>query len=137
MPSRVLIADSYYLFDFLEISEEDLRKTIQEHGHGSSFAASRLIEYWVDRIGKIEKGQQVFIVFDLSDQYISGLLLKKTKRGFQTTGVYTNEICGGVSYSNLDQALNGVSLKQNNESEWLIGEDALFTGLNWSISQLS
>ncbi len=83
MPSRVLIADSYYLFDFLEISEEDLRKTIQEHGHGSFFAASRLIEYWVDRIGKIEKGQQVFIVFDLSDQYISGLLLKKLNEDFK------------------------------------------------------
>jgi hypothetical protein len=128
MPSYAKTADSYYLFDFLEITD------IQSLQHG----VVELLNYWVDRIRSIERGHRKFIPFDLSDEYIGGLMLERTKLGFKIKIVYTDKIHGyGVSKTNLDKRIddNKIDFLEEEQAEWLIGEDTLFNGLNWSIKE--
>ncbi|RYF74691.1 MAG: hypothetical protein EOO39_08160 [Cytophagaceae bacterium] len=137
MISHLKIADSFFLYDFLEIRDDDYQQL--EEGTQLQFAASKLINYWIGRIKMLERGQKTFILFDLSDQYIGGLTLEKNKRGFKTRFVFTKELCGSdVSISTLDERIiaSGAVFFPSVESEWLIGEEALFNGLNWSLEQL-
>jgi len=64
-------ADSYYLFDFVcfagENITDNLLKTLQD-------GLAALIEFWMDCIGKY-KEKKIFLPFDLSDEYVGGLLL--------------------------------------------------------------
>jgi hypothetical protein len=65
-------------------------------------------------------------------------MLEKTKLGFKTKVVYTDKIHGyGVSKSNLDKQIddNKIDFSEEDQAQWLIGEDALFSGLNWSINE--
>ncbi|MBO0950729.1 hypothetical protein [Fibrella forsythiae] len=78
-------------------------------------------------------------MFDLSDQYINGIDLEKTKRGFKIKSVYTIELQGyGVNISTTDKRIeiNKVARLPSKQPDWLIGEEALFNGLNWSLEQL-
>jgi hypothetical protein len=139
MPSYSKTADSYYLFDFLEISESDVERIKVNDDEPLKYGTVKLLEYWIDRIRTIDRGHKRFIPFDLWDEYIGGLMLEKTKLGFKTKIVYTNEIHGyGVSISNLDKQIddNEIQFSEEAEIEWLIAEDALFTGLNRSLNDL-
>jgi hypothetical protein len=133
-------ADSYYLFDFLEVSDSDFEKLNLKKGERIKYGTIELLKYWIERIRKIEKGQQTFIPFDFSDEYVGGLLLEKTKLGFKTKLVYSDKIHGfGIGKSSLDKRIadNSVNFIEEVQREWLIGEDALFKGLDWSIKELT
>ncbi|MEZ0486178.1 hypothetical protein [Fibrella aquatica] len=138
MISHLKVADSYFLYDFLELNEANLQH-IDADRH-RSYAVTLLLDYWIDRIHKLEKGQQTFLLFDLSDQYIGGLMLEKVKRGYIMKDVYTTDLQGwGVSKSTLDEQISqseAVFLEGSEKREWLIGEEALFNGLTWSLDQL-
>jgi hypothetical protein len=139
-PDYSVTADSYYLFDFLEISDSEFEKLNLKEGEMLKYGTVELLKYWIDRIKHIEKGQQTFIPFDLSDEYIGGLLLEKTKLGFKTKRVTSDKIHGyGVGKSNLDKQIadNNVNFIGEGQAEWLIGEEALFNGLDWSIKELT
>jgi hypothetical protein len=139
MPEYSLTADSYYLFDFLEISDSEFEKLNLKEGETLKYGTIELLKYWIERIRKIEKGQQTFIPFDLWDEYVGGLLLEKTKLGFKTKRVYSDKIHGyGIGKSNLDNQIanNSVNFIKEGQTEWLIGEVALLKGLDWSIKEL-
>jgi hypothetical protein len=140
IPDYSKTADSYYLFDFLEISDSEFEKLNLKEDEILKYGTVELLKYWIDRIKHIEKGQRTFIPFDLWDEYIGGLLLEKTKLGFKTKIVYSDKIHGyGVSKSNLDNQIadNNVNFIEEGQAEWLIGEEALFNGLYWSIKELT
>lgn len=140
MPYYSATADSYYLFDFLEISDSDIEKLNLKEGEALKYGTIELLQYWVERIRKIAKGQQTFIPFDLWDEYVGGVLLKRTKLGFRTKRVYTDKIQGySIGKSNLDKQIadNSVHFIEEEQTEWLIDEDALFNGLDWSIKELT
>ncbi|NID09462.1 hypothetical protein [Fibrivirga algicola] len=136
MISHLAVADSYYLYDFLELTETDLQNIDEDRQ--LSFAVTSLIEYWIVRIQALEKGQRTFLVFDLSDQYIGGVSLEKVKRGYNMKVVYATELQGGITKSKLDACIvqTGAVFRPSDEREWLIGEEALFNGLNWSLNEL-
>jgi hypothetical protein len=139
MNNDVQIADSYFLFDFLEISDRDFNKIPDREGERLKYGASRLLEFWKTRIKKMQKGDMSFIPFDLSDQYVGGLQLEKTRMGFKTRFVSTDKIVGSeIGISNLDSLINErvIEFKKSNSDEWLIGEDAIYTGLDWSVKEL-
>ena len=139
MNNYVKIADSYFLFDFLEISSNDFIDTANNDGEHLRFGAERLIEYWKDRILKIDKGEKVFIPFDFSDQYIGGLQLEKVKLGFKTRFVYSDKIVGPETVkSNLDTLINDreIKFKNTDSNEWLISEEGILKGLDWSLNEL-
>ena len=153
-PTEVKIVDSYYLFDFLEISDTELesvdlkrmkefefREIIIEENSILISVAKKLIDFWIERIKEIKKGETRFIPFDLSDEYIGGLLLEKNKMGFIIKQVYTTKIqgCEGLRKSNLDDLIleRSVSFDIIEEEIVFIGEDALFAGLEWSKNELT
>ncbi len=139
MPGHLLVADSYFLSDFLELDQNESPNLTDEDRAYSKYEATQLITYWINRIKAIQKGQETFIIFDLSDQYIGGLLVERVKRGFKIRSVYTDKLQGwGINKSCLDQAIieTAIDFKHSTEIEWLIGKEALFAGLNWSLNEL-
>jgi len=138
MVNSVKVADSYYLFGFLEFSDKDFKNISDQDGERLKYGASQLIEFWRARIQKLERGQKTFIPFDLSDQYIGGLQLEKTKLGFKTRLVFTDKIEGSeVGISNLDKLINDRNIEfESEDNEWLIGEDTIYKGLEWSLKEL-
>jgi hypothetical protein len=140
MPGYFVTADSYYLYDFLEISDSDFEKLNLKAGEALKYGTVELLKYWIDRINKIEKGQQAFIPFDLFDECVGGLLLEKTKLGFKIKRVTSDKIHGyNVGKSNLDKQIadNNVNFIEEGQVEWLIGKEALLNGLDWSIKELT
>lgn len=139
MPSFSRTADSYYLFDFLEIDESEIEKQKINSDSILAFGAVKLIDYWTERIKSIEKGQVKFIPFDLWDEYIGGLRIEKTKLGYKVKLASTDKIHGyGVGKSNLDRQIeeSNLTFTEDEKAEWLISEQALFDGLEWSKSEL-
>lgn len=139
MPAYSKTADSYYLVDFLEIPDSKVEEIRLADRGVLKHSIVELLKYWIDRIKSIERGFRKFIPFDLSDQYIGGLMLEKTKLGFKAKVVYTSSIHGyEVNKSNLDEVISSKKIEFLDEAqvEWLIGEDALLNGLNWSINEL-
>ena len=139
IPSYSVAADSYYLFDFLEISNFDLEKLNLKEGEILKFGIVELLGYWTKRIKQIEKGQSVFIPFDLWDEYIGGLMLEKNETGFKIQRVYTDKINGyGVEKSNIDKQINDNEVHFIKEvQEWIIEEKALFNELDLNIKELT
>ena len=139
MPSFSRTADSYYLLDFLEIDDFEIEKLKISDDSILSFGAIKLLDYWTNRIKTIEKGQAKFIPFDLWDEYIGGLRIEKTKLGYKVNLISTDKIHGyGVGKSNLDKQIEDSKLTfiEDEKAEWLISEQALFQGLEWSKSEL-
>ena len=139
LPPHLVTADSYYLFDFLEIGTDDLKRINLQGSELLKYGAIELLKYWKERIKTIERGQKKFIPFDLSDQYIRGLMLEKTKRGFKTRIVWTGKIQGmSVSKTSLDQEISDSNVEFNDDekAEWEISDEGIWNGLDWSISEL-
>ncbi|WP_200976547.1 hypothetical protein [Echinicola sp. 20G] len=139
MPSFSRTADSYYLFDFLEIDDSEIEKQKVDSDSILAFGAIKLIDFWTERIKSIEKGQVKFIPFDLWDEYIGGLRIEKTKLGYEVKLVSTDKIHGyGVDKSNLDMQIeqNKLTFNEDEKAEWLISEQVLFDGLEWSKNEL-
>lgn len=139
LPEHVVIADRYFLFDFLEISDEKLKLLNVEDNHALKYGVIELLNYWKVRITGIKKGVKKFIPFDLSDQYIGGLMIEKTKLGIKTKYVYTDKIQGfTITKSNLDKEIlsNNIQFEDCADKEWLINEESLLNGLDWSINEL-
>lgn len=134
---NIAVADSYYLFDFLEISDEEYSKMNFQENQALKYSAHELLKFWKSRLEGIERGQKKFLPFDLSDQYIGGLMVESKKLGFKTTHVYTDKIVGSsVSKSNLDEIILNIVFEKSLSSEWLIGYESFFKGLEWSINEL-
>jgi len=131
LPAYSQSADSYYLSDFLEItgSEDNLK-----------YIATEFLKYWKARIESIRIGESKFIPFDLSDEYLGGLMIKKTKIGYKITIVHTRNIHGyGVTVSNIDEQIKdkNIQFEASENQEWVISEEVIFQGLDWSLSEIS
>ena len=131
LPAYSQTSDSYYLSDFLKItSNRDNLKYI----------ATKFLFYWKSRIESIKIGESKFIPFDLSDEYLGGLMFEKTRMGFKVTSVFTSDIHGyGVTESNLDKQIQvkNIKFEASENQEWLISEEVIFQGLDWSLSEIS
>ena len=138
IPKRLYVADSFYLQNFLELQNQDflnlsnediLKKEIME-----------LLKHWRSLLKMVNKHQQVFLPFALSDECMGGLLLNKNRRGFKLAYVFTTNLNGhSNSKSNLyqDVLYNQTGFFVSNDGiEWLIDEEVLLNGLSWSINEL-
>ncbi len=124
MPSKLMVADSYYLHDFFGLPQANVKQL-----------AVVLLEFWKNGLNDI--GTSIFLPFDLSDQYIGGFCVKKNKIGYVFSEVYTEKIKGyNVSHSTLDAQIENVEFENENGSTFLISEISLLQGLNYSIKEL-
>lgn len=116
--------------DFLGLDSEKIDKVPEELG-------IEYIKYIQDKFGKLEN-LETFIPFDLSDQYIGGLLIKKGKKGLvKIDYVTTDKICGyEVDKEIIDELINERQPNFDKERDWLLSEASILEGLNWSIEKI-
>ncbi len=139
LPTYTKTGDSYYLLDFLEISDEELKNNNVTDGQVLSYSTTKLIDYWNSKIGKAEKGTEIFLPFDFQDEYIGGLLLIETSQGFKTKVVYSDKVHSyEVNKSVFDKVVSDRQIEfiDEEKAEWLINHDQLFKGLEWSKDEL-
>ncbi len=135
MPSYFGIADSYFVGDFLGISDAEFENSGLDNESWVRFKAIKLIEYWIERVQTLEKGEKRFIPFDLSDQYVGGFIIETAKRGFKLSYGSTQQLAGyGVTKITLDEQIRDRAVDFINHEKWecFIGTDGFFTGLAWS-----
>ncbi|GAA5022024.1 hypothetical protein GCM10011506_01720 [Marivirga lumbricoides] len=139
LPIYTKTGDSYYLLDFLEISDEELKNNNVKDGQFLNYATTKLIDYWNSRIGQAEKGTEIFLPFDFQDEYIGGLLLIETSLGFKTKVVYSDKVHSyEVNKSVFDKVVSDrqIEFLDEEKAEWLISHDQIFNGLEWSKDEL-
>lgn len=139
LPTYTKTGDSYYLLDFLEISDEELKNNNVEDGQFLNYVTTKLIDYWNSIIGKTEKGTEIFLPFDFQDEYIGGLLLIETSLGFKTKVVYSDKVHSyKINKSVFDKVVSErkIVFLDEEKAEWLISHDQIFKGLEWSKEEL-
>jgi hypothetical protein len=140
VPTYIKKSDSYYLFDFLEISENDLIRNKISEIEALKFAAVELINYWNSRIGTVEIGKVIFLPFDFQDEFIGGLGLTTAEEGFNIKIVYSDQIHGyEVNKTVFDKVITDRQIKFIEEENmgWLMAYDELYNGLKWSLDELA
>lgn len=131
MPAFTQTADLYYMADFLKLDPDKIDKVPDDLG-------IEYIKYIKDKFVKINN-IGTFIIFDISDQYIGGLLMSKGKKGLiKTTYVSTDKIHGyEIDKENIDRLIAEKQLIFEKENEWILSEVAIIEGLNWSIERIN
>lgn len=139
-PTYTKTGDSYYLQDFLEISNDELKNVNIENDQQINYITARLIDYWNSRIGNAEKGKEIFLPFDFQDEYIGGILLTETILGFKTNIVFSDKIHSyEVNKSVFDKVVfeRKIEFIVEEKAEWLITYEQLLKGLEWSKNELT
>jgi len=125
-PSFLQLADTYFLGDFLTKKFETKEEVILEY-----------LDYVKETIqGLADKA--VFIAFDLSDQYVGGLFITKSKIGLVKVEYgWTGEIAGwNVTQESLAKLVKENKKEFEIKGDWLFAEDAIIEGLDWSIGKI-
>lgn len=130
MPTFAQIGDLYYMADFLGLDPDKIDKVPDDLG-------IEYIKYFMDKFDKIGNSE-TFIIFDISDQYIGGLLMTKGKKGLiKTTYVTTDRIHGyEIDKEIIDNLITEGNPIFDKEREWLLSETSILEGLNWSIDKI-
>lgn len=138
-PTYTKTGDSYYLLDFLEINDEELKNSDIENEQVLKFAVTKLIDYWNRRIGKAKKGTEIFLPYDFQDEYVGGLLMTETSIGFKTKVVYSDKVRGyEVNKTVFDNVIadREIEFIDEEKAEWIISHDQVYKGLKWSKNEL-
>ncbi len=139
LPAYSKTGDSYYLFDFLEISDEELKDNGIEDIYVLNYATTKLVDYWNYRIGEAKKRTEIFLPFDFQDEYVGGLLLTETSLGFKTKIVYSDKVHSyEVNKSVFDKVIDERKIEfiDEEKAEWLVSHDQIYKGLEWSKAEL-
>ncbi|MFT3796602.1 hypothetical protein [Flavobacterium sp.] len=80
-----------------------------------------------------------FLAYDISDEYIGGLMLKKNKLGFETSFVFSRDVSGfEITKSNLDKLIEEGNINFTDDTKGIIlGKEAIVEGLNRSLKRLN
>jgi hypothetical protein len=129
LPTYHSIADTYYLSDFMESKAElPFNSVVKE-----------FLEYWKTRIEDI-KHNAVFIPFDLSDEYVGGIVIKPNEVGYTVNPCHSKELNGwGTNIdtiSKLDIGKEGLFI-YDDKNEFLTTKESLLQGINRSIDKLA
>ncbi|MCU4166743.1 hypothetical protein [Carboxylicivirga caseinilyticus] len=130
MPTFIQIGDLYYIADFLEFDPKNIDKVPDKLG-------IEYIKYVQDKFDKLDN-LEMFIPFDLSDQYIGGLLIIRGKKGLiKTTYVTTDKVCGyEINKKTIDQIINDRKPNFEKKGDWFLSRTSIMEGLNWSIERI-
>jgi hypothetical protein len=127
MPTFTQIGDLYYMADFLGLDPEKIDKVPDDLG-------IEYLKYVQDKIENLKK-RETFIIFDISDQYIGGLLISEGKKGLLKTSYVTTDKIHGYEFDNqtIDDLIQERQPDFDKENNWLLSKDSIHEGLNWSI----
>lgn len=130
MPEFAAMADLYYIGDFLCLDPNKIHDMPQDLGLA-------YISYVMEKFDKVNDAGS-FIAFDLSDEYIAGLLISSGKKGLiKVSYMMTDGIHGYQANRQLiDEMIATRKPVFKKERDWLIGKDAIMKGLDWSAKRI-
>lgn|SRR5690606_8817164 len=130
MPTFAQIGDLYYMADFLRLDPDKIDKVPDDLG-------VEYLKYVKDKFDKLDDSE-TFIIFNIQDEYIEGLLVSKKRKGLiQTYYGTTMDIHGyEIDKDVLDQLINERTPKFERQGDWLLSIDSITNGLDWSIEKI-
>ena len=129
-PSFAQFGDLFYMADFLELDPDKINKVPYD-------LAVEYIKYVQDKFDQVISTDS-FVIFDLSDQYIGGLMISSGPKGLtKTTYVTTDQICGHeIDRKTIESLIQERKPTFKRSSSWLLSKEAIDKGLNWSIERI-
>ena len=130
MPALAQIGDLYYMADFLRLAPDIIDKV-------PDYLGVEYLKYVKDKFDKLDDSE-AFIIFDISDQYIGGLLVSKGEKGLiQTYYGMTMDIHGyEIDKDVLDRLIDERKPTFERQGDWLLSIDSIINGLDWNINKL-
>jgi hypothetical protein len=125
-PTFLQVADTYFLADFLGGQHETKEEIVLAY-----------LNYFKNLVQDLDN-EETFVAFDISDEYVGGLLMTKEKKGLiKTAYCWTSEIEGwGVSQNTIGNQVKEHRAGLQGHREWLLGKESILQGLNWSIEKV-
>lgn len=135
VPILSSVFDSYFLSDFLELSIDVNDKSSFEI---TKIEIKALIEYWKSKIENCDRDQKIILAYDISDQYIGGLILKRNKLGFEISIGFCDKIFGyEITKSSLEKLIEEEKINFNSSTkEIILSKDSILEGLNKTLKSL-
>ena len=129
------VFDSYFLSDFLELKFDTKGKSQNEI---TKIEIRELISYWKLRVETCLPNQETILAYDISDEYIGALSLKRNKLGFETSMTYTRDVRGcEISKSSLDKLIDEEKVKFNDATKAiLLSRDGILESFSKSLKSL-
>lgn len=130
MPTFAQIGDLYYMADFLRLDPDKIEKVPDDLG-------VEYLKYVKDRFNKLDESE-MFIIFNIQDEYIEGLLVSKKKKGLIHTYYGTTLDIHGYEIDKdvIDQLIKERTPKFERQGDWLLSIDSITNGLDWSIEKI-
>lgn len=124
------IVDSYYFKDFFKFNMED-------HDVEFPFLRTHYSKYLNEEILSANKHPK-FVVFDLSDQYIGGMLIHvDEEKNYHLNYVYTDRIHAyAINIDQLKDAITKNISELSSEGTWVFTRTEIEKGLATSLSSL-
>lgn len=128
-------ADFYYVADFLEIEKNE--KAEYELSVKDIFRD--LLSYWKSLVE--DDSSELFLIYDLSDQYISAFHLEKFdfkgRHYLKITKEYTQDLSGWAVTKNTSfSELKSKRWEVDNIFSMQISREIVLRGINWSLENL-
>lgn len=126
IPSFLQVADLYFMPDFLKLDLNKIERVPQ-------YLGIAYINYLKTQLAALNDKEK-FIAFDLSDQYIGGLLVTKKKNGVLQINYGTTQKVSGFSINidTLNETLIETNPEFHIEQEWLLSHDNIIENLKSS-----
>lgn len=130
VPTFSQIGDLYYMADFLRLDPDKIDKVPDDLG-------VEYVNYVKDKFDKLDDSE-TFIIFNIQDEYIEGLLVSKKKKGLiQTYYGTTTDIHGyEIDRDVLDRLIQERTPTFERQGDWLLNMDSITKGLDWSIEKI-
>ena len=131
LPTFSNIADLYYMADFLMIDPDNVERIPQDLG-------IEYINYFKNKLENLDD-KETFIIFNIADQCIAGLLVTKKKKGLlQIYYGSTDKIHGyEINKDVLSPLLIERKPEFDRQGEWLLSYESILENLNWSIDKIN
>lgn len=128
-------SDFYYVADFLGIR----KKVSAEYELSVKEIFRDLLNYWKSLVE--EDSSELFLIYDLSDQYISAFHLEKFdfkgRHYLNITKEYTQELSGWTVTKNTSiSELKSKRWEVDNNFSLRINREIILRGINWSLENL-
>lgn len=126
MPTFAQIGDLYYMADFLQLDPEKIDKVPGDLGIG-------YIEYVENKLEDLNDHES-FVLFNIHDEYIEGLLISKGINGLLKVNYGTTDKIQGYEINKdvIDQLIHDRKPMFERQGEWLLDKKSILQGLDWS-----
>jgi hypothetical protein len=131
----VYITDFYFIPEFMEFESSIDDKVEWKKEYFKAY-----LEHLIDLINL--NLDNTYLMFDLSNQYISAIKLEKFIRSkticYKTSMVYSDNYYGwGVNYKMQQSEFIDSDWKKSDNQNWEITKDSVLKGIKWSIENLA